>query len=102
MQNKNIEVTLEIDGKEQTFTNTKVKGVLLRKTTEVIHIFNTLDDGLDIVKMDAMVDYMVDVFGGKFTREQYYNGIALEDTVTTINEVATTIMEVASSKIKNS
>ena len=98
---KNIEIELEINGEIKRFVCTKIKGILLRKTVGIIKVFESMDKGMDEEKLDRLADYMVDVFGKQFTREEFYDGIELGDVITKIQNIAETIMDIASSKIKN-
>lgn len=99
---KNIELKLEIEGQEKVFYCTKIKGILLRKTAAVTKVFNKMADNFSDEVLDELVDYVVEVFNNQFTREQYYEGIALEDMMATIQDIAAEIMDMASGKIKNS
>ena len=101
MERKNIEIKLEINGEEKTFTCTKVKGILLRKTAAMVKTFNKMSEELSEEEIDELVDYIVDVFGKKFTRDDYYNGTDIEDVIGNIQSVAQQIIEMASNKIKN-
>jgi len=98
---KNIEIKLEIDGEVKTFTCTKVKGILLRKTAAIKKSFDKMSSDFNEDSLNELVDYVVEVFGGQFTRDEYYDGVQLEDIVFNINDVANQIMEMASAKIKN-
>lgn len=98
---KNIELRLEIGGQEKVFYCTKVKGILLRRTAAVTKVFNKMTDNFSDDVLDELIDYIVEVFNNQFTREQYYEGIPLDDTVSKIQDVAAEIMDMASSKIKN-
>ena len=101
MERKNIEIILEINGEEKIFTCTKVEGILLRKTAAIVKTFDKMSEQLNEEELDELVDYVVDVFGKKFTRDEYYNGTDIEDIVGNIQSVAQNIIEMASSKIKN-
>lgn len=101
MERRNIEIKLEINGEEKTFTCTKVKGILLRKTAAIVKTFNKMAEQLSEEEIDELVDYIVDVFGKQFTRDEYYDGTDIEDIVGNIQDVAQKIIELASSKIKN-
>ena len=98
---KSIEIELEINGEIKRFVCTKIKGILLRKTVGVIKVFEGMDKGIDEEKLDELADYTVDVFGKQFTREEFYDGIELGDVITKIQDIAETIMDIASNKIKN-
>lgn len=98
---KSIELKLEIDGEIKIFTCTKIKGILLRKTAAISKVFDSMSKSITDEKIDELVDYIVDVFGSQFTRDEYYNGTDIEDVVNNIQNVAFEIMERAGSKIKN-
>jgi hypothetical protein len=98
---KNIELILEIKGKNKTFVCTKIKGIMLRKTARVAKVFEDMGKGLTEEKLDELVDYMVELFENKFTREEYYDGIDIDKVVSEIQRVAADIIEMASGKIKN-
>ena len=98
---KNIEIELEINGEIKRFVCTKIKGILLRKTVGIIKVFESMDKGMDEEKLDRLADYMVDVFENQFTREEFYDGVELDDVIVKIQKTAETIMEMVTSKIKN-
>lgn len=98
---KNIEIELETNGEIKRFVCTKIKGILLRKTVGIIKVFESMDKGMDEEKLDRLADYMVDVFGNQFTREEFYDGVELDDVIVKIQKTAETIMEMVTSKIKN-
>lgn len=97
----NIEIKLIIDNEEKTFYCTKIKGILMRKTASVMKVFNKLGDEFSAETLDEIVDYVVEVFGNQFTREDYYNNVELEDIMIEPQKVAEQIMNIAGSKIKN-
>lgn len=101
METKNISLKLEINGEEKTFTCTKVKGILLRKTAAITKTFNKMSEELNEEEIDELVDYIVEIFNKQFTRDEYYEGTDISDVVGNIQNVAQTIIEMASAKIKN-
>lgn len=101
MERRNIEIKLEINGEEKTFTCTKVKGILLRKTAAIAKTFDKMSEELKEEEVDELVDYVIDVFGNQFTRDDYYEGTDITDVIRNIQNVAQIIVEMASSKIKN-
>lgn len=98
---KNIEIELEIDGEKKAYSCTKVKGILLRKTAEVGKVFEKMAQSVEPELLDECVNYVVEVFSNQFTKEEFYNGTQLDEMVVIIRNVADTIMEMASSKLKN-
>nr|DAY51846.1 MAG TPA: hypothetical protein [Caudoviricetes sp.] len=98
---KNIEIKLDINGEEKTFVCTKVKGILLRKTASISKTFDKLEKIFSDEILDEIADYAVEVFDKKFTREEFYNGIELDEMLPTMLNIAEEIMAKAASKIKN-
>lgn len=98
---KNIEITLNINGEDKTFVCTIVKGILLRETASIVKVFSGMENGFDEDVLDEVVDYVVNVFNGQFTRDDFYNGIDLADMMPTIQNIAEQVMEKATSKLKN-
>lgn len=80
----------EIDERlNKTFKSPFLNGYMFRKTMEMSNLTNEGQDGAKV--SDDMVDYIVEIFGNKFTREEFYEGIEgnkILDTFTKcINEV---------------
>jgi hypothetical protein len=77
-------ITLFIDNQSKTFTQPFVSGRILRRTFEVQEQMNKLleESGGDLAKvnrvkeMELAADYVCEVFGNQFTRDQYIDGVA--------------------------
>ncbi|WP_193432322.1 phage tail assembly chaperone G [Caenibacillus caldisaponilyticus] len=77
-----MELTLMIDGKKKTFTTGFISAMMYRKTLVMSKKLNknTFDEN----DLDAIVDFIVELFGKQFTRDEFYHGLAankLEQTV---------------------
>lgn len=77
-----MNLTLLINGKEKTFTAPFISARMFRRTIEITKQFNLENPDVDTV--DAMVDYIVELFGKQFTRDELYDGLPARELVTTI------------------
>ena len=83
-----MEIKLLIDDKEKTFVSDFISARMLRRTLEISKQVNFND--MSPEELDTMVDFIVEIFKGKFTRDDVYDGIAsrLIPTITKcINEL---------------
>ncbi|SDD26925.1 hypothetical protein SAMN02799630_02801 [Paenibacillus sp. UNCCL117] len=83
-----MEIKLKVEGKDTTFTQGFISGLMFRRTLEIQKKF---DGKIDETTLDAMVDYVVDLFDKQFNRDTFYRGVdarVLLPTITNcINEV---------------
>jgi hypothetical protein len=75
-----MEITLESQGKESTFTAPFISTRMLRRTLEVQE---KVAQGMDLKGLDALVDYLVELFGRQFTRDDLYDGLPAHQLVAT-------------------
>jgi hypothetical protein len=75
-----MEVKLELQGKESTFTASFISTRMLRRTLEVQE---KVAQGMDLKGLDALVDYLVELFGRQFTRDDLYDGLPAHQLVST-------------------
>jgi hypothetical protein len=75
-----MEITLELQGKESTFTAPFISTRTLRRTLEVQE---KVAQGMDLKGLDALVDYLVELFGRQFTRDELYDGLPAHQLVST-------------------
>ena len=80
-----LSLTLKINGEDKTFTAPFVSGRAYRKIIELEEkeLSGELK-GLEL--LDAQVDYMVELYNGQFTADEYYDGIPGDKVVSTILE----------------
>lgn len=84
-----MKITLKIDGKDKDFTTDFISGRVLRRALEISNETNLSRISLDA--MDKLVDFVVDVFGKQFTRDQFYDGIPavgmMKQIISIINDI---------------
>lgn len=76
-----LELELYIGGKKKTFVAPFVSARMLRRAMEIAKEEEKMDQ---VESMDATVDYLADLFGNQFTRDEFYDGIPaheFQDTV---------------------
>jgi len=81
-----LQVELRIDGQPKVFVQDFISGRMFRRTLEMQKLFES-KDGKNVVDerhLDTMVDYVVELFGHKFDRDQFYDGIAANRLMSTI------------------
>jgi len=92
-----LEITLRIDGQEKTFVTDFVSARMFRKTLE---IGKQLDNGVtDPQDLDKVVDYVVDLFGKQFTRDNFYDGLPANKLVSTVVSMANGIISESNEKL---
>ena|SRR5690606_7952687 len=77
-----MQITLRINGKEKTFTQDFISGRMFRRTLEISKKFQ--DGQIDVETLDIAVDYVVDLFGGQFSRDEFYDGIEAGKLIPTV------------------
>ncbi|MFT9848518.1 phage tail assembly chaperone G [Aneurinibacillus sp. REN35] len=77
-----MEIALFINGEEKRFGTGFISARMFRRAIEMQKkMTGGVTSGEDL---DEVVDYVVDMFGGKFTREQLYDGMEAEKFIPTI------------------
>ncbi|MFY9282738.1 MAG: hypothetical protein WAO56_01315 [Miniphocaeibacter sp.] len=79
-----MEIKLLIDDKEKTFVSNFISARLLRRTLEISKQVNFND--MSPEELDTMVDFIVEIFKSKFTRDDVYDGIASKELIPTITK----------------
>ena len=79
-----MEIKLLIDDKEKTFVSNFISARLLRRTLEISKQVNFNDVSPE--ELDTMVDFIVEIFKSKFTRDDVYDGIASKELIPTITK----------------
>lgn len=77
-----MDIKLLIDNKEKTFVSDFISARMLRKTLEISKKVNFND--MSPEELDTMVDFVVEIFKGKFTRDDVYDGISSKELIPTI------------------
>lgn len=80
-----MELTLKIEGKAKKF-KPMPNLPALRFKQAVAHA-TQLEENFDISVVEAAVTFIVnDIFGGKFTEEQFWEGLPAEDLISVVRD----------------
>lgn len=77
-----MEIILKIEKKNKTFTADFISARMVRRTIEVSNGINF--ERLKPEELDKLVDYIVELFGNQFTRDDVYDGLSSKDLLSTI------------------
>ena len=77
-----MEIILKIDKKNKTFKADFISARMVRRTIEVSDGINF--ESLKAEELDKLVDYIVELFGNQFTRDDIYDGLSSKDLLSTI------------------
>ena len=95
-----MDITLKINGKDKTYTAGFISARMVRTTIAVSQDINF--DSITPEELDKLMDYIVDLFGSQFTRDELYDGLASKDLIPTItrciNEVVGAMGEATAGK----
>ncbi|AEE92517.1 conserved protein of unknown function [Tepidanaerobacter acetatoxydans Re1] len=98
-----MEIVLKINGKDKTYTAGFISARMVRRTIEVSKEVNF--DNILPEELDKLMDYIVELFGNQFTRDELYDGLASKDLIPTItkciNEVVGEVSSVTAGEGKN-
>jgi len=94
---------MELTLQDKTYTAGFISARMVRKTIAVAKEINFED--LSPEELDSLVDYVVELFGHQFTRDELYDGLASKDLLPTltrcINEVVGAVGEATGGESKN-
>ncbi|MFP7231938.1 hypothetical protein SFC70_08215 [Bacillus subtilis] len=79
-----MQITLLINGEEKVFSAPFIKGRMLREAIKLSKTSNF--DDLDVGDLDNLVDYVVRVYDGQFSLDEFYDGISSEKMISTISD----------------
>ena len=98
-----MDITLRIDNKDKTYVSGFISARMVRRTIEVSQGVDF--DNISPEELDKLIDYIVELFGNQFTRDDVYDGLQSKDLIPTItkciNEVVGEITEVTAGEGKN-
>ena len=98
-----MEIKLMVDNKEKTYVSDFISARMLRRTLEISEKVNFND--MKAEELDTMVDFIVELFKDKFTRDEVYDGLASNKLIPTItrciNEVVGEVAVVTGVDEKN-
>ena len=70
-----MKIKLRVDGKEKTYTEDFVKGIIFRKALELNKKIRDATNIGEAEFYDEFVDFLVFAFGNQFTSEEAWNGL---------------------------
>ena len=98
-----MELILKKDKKDKTYTTGFISARMVRRTIEVSQGVDF--DNISPEELDKLIDYIVELFGNHFTRDDVYYGLQSKDLIPTItkciNEVVGEMSEVTAGEGKN-
>ena len=98
-----MDITLKLDNKDKTFTAGFISARMGRRTIAISRDINF--DNISPEELDKLMDYIVELFGNQFTRDELYDGLASKDLIPTItrciNEVVGAVGEATTGEGKN-
>lgn len=85
-----MKIELLISGEKKEFVCGFIPGRIFRKTIEMQ---KKLQGEINETVLDAMVEYVVDLFGKQFTVDQFYDGIDARKMLPTIVKCVNEVIE---------
>ncbi|WP_373181210.1 phage tail assembly chaperone G [Clostridium butyricum] len=74
---------MELILNDKTYVMPKVKTRMLRRAIEISESINF--NNLKIKDLDGLVDFVVELYGNKFTRDDFYDGLDADKLIETLN-----------------
>ncbi|WP_446898845.1 phage tail assembly chaperone G [Clostridium sp. LBM24168] len=89
---------MEIVLNNKTYVMPKVKTRMLRKAIEINE--NIDFSNMKTKDLDGLVDFIVDLYGNKFTRNNFYDGLDADKLIGTLNNSINGIVGNLGNKLK--
>lgn len=74
---------MELILNDKTYVMPKVKTRMLRRAIEISESINF--NNLKIKDLDGLVDFVVELYGNKFSRDDFYDGLDADKLIETLN-----------------
>lgn len=89
-----MNLTLFVDDKEKNYTVSFIKARMFRKA---ISFGKTMDfDNLGVDQIDELVGFVCDLFNNQFTVDEFYDGLPVDEFMSTIIEAMHSVTGAAS------
>lgn len=79
-----MKIELLIDGQERIFTTNFISGRFFRKVMEFDESIDYSD--ISVKETDKLIGFICDVFDNQFTVDEFYDGIASNEVISTISD----------------
>lgn len=82
-----MQITLRIKGEDKQFNQDFISGRMFRKTIEIQKMFKVNEEGKNVIDethIDALVNYVVDLFDKQFSADEFYDGVKAKELISTI------------------
>lgn len=98
-----MEITLKVADQNKTYTTNFISARMVRRTIEISKDINF--ENISPEELDKLMDYIVELYGGQFNRDELYDGLSSQELIPTItkciNEVVGQVAEVTQGDEKN-
>lgn len=88
---------MEIVLNDKTYVMPKVKTRMLRKSIEINEKIDF--SNLRIKDLDGLVDFVVELYGNSFTRDEFYDGLDADKLIPTLNSAINGIVGTLEDKL---
>lgn len=83
-----LTITLRVDGKEKTYSQGFISGYMFRRSVEFRKVAGK---EFDETVLDMMAEYVVELFEGQFTVDEFYKGVAADKMMDEITRCANAV-----------
>jgi len=98
-----MEIVLKVKGKDKNYRAGFISARMVRRTIAISQEINF--ENISPEELDKLMDYVVELFGNQFDRDELYDGLASKDLLPTItkciNEVVGAVGEATAGEEKN-
>ncbi len=98
-----MEIVLKVKGKDKNYRAGFISARMVRRTIAISQEINF--ENISPEELDKLMDYIVELFGNQFSRDELYDGLASKDLISTItkciNEVVGEVGEATAGEEKN-
>lgn len=90
---------MELKLEERTYVANTVKARMFRKAIEINEQIDF--DKLKSKDLDTLIDFVVDVYGKQFTRDEFYDGLPADKLMSTLSESISGIVGGVTEKLES-
>lgn len=95
-----MQITLRIDGNNKTFTNDFVKARVFRNALKMNEKMREEGQNISVETFDELVSFVVNVFDGQFTIDDFYDGIQAGELQSEIMRVFNDVLNIGGLETK--